>query len=292
MNVGRSIIAKTGIVFAIFVAAPHALAAAGGAMIPTTKAGHRFLTDEDREDFRIQKDALGASPFHFFRDMKEGGERLIDKPGLLTLSAGAFVGVGASFLDNNAYDYWGQNNRLGVEVPRLGNEYLGTGLPGVAIGATLWAIGYFGSRPYESHAGQASLETLLVTGLMSTAIKAMQLRPRPNDSDRYSFPSSHASTVFASATALYEFYGWKVGIPAYALGALTAVSRISVNEHWLSDTVGGAVIGIWVGQAFSRAHLWRYNGFERAREKESGAQVSFFPVAEPGGGQLMMNISF
>jgi hypothetical protein len=292
MIVGGRILGKRILAAAIICGSLNLSTLSLAATVPTSKPLHPNWTDEDRADFKEQKATLGGSPFHPFRDFKEAGFRLFDKPGLLTLAGGAFVAVGSSFDDEGARDYFAENGRLGVGVPRIGNEYLGTGLPGVALGATLWGIGYFASLPYETHAGQAHLEALLATGLLSAALKGTIQRPRPNDSDNYSFPSSHSSTVFASATALYEFYGWKVGIPAFALGTLTAISRLSVNEHWLSDTVSGAVIGIWMGQAFSRAHLHRYYGFERAAEREKGAKFSFYPVAEPGGGQLMMNISF
>src|SRR2546426_3523107 len=44
-------------------------------------------------------------------------------------------------------------------------------------------------------------------------------RTRPDGSDSFSFPSGHTSSTFASATVLQQYYGWKAGIPAYAVAS-------------------------------------------------------------------------
>ena len=48
---------------------------------------------------------------------------------------------------------------------------------------------------------------------------------------------------------LQRHYGWKLGVPFYALGVYTAASRIHDRKHWLSDTVMGATVGIAAGRA-------------------------------------------
>jgi membrane-associated phospholipid phosphatase len=69
-------------------------------------------------------------------------------------------------------------------------------------------------------------------------------RSRPDGSDRYSLPSGHTASAFATATVLQDHFGWKVGVPAYAFGAYVAASRMSANKHHLSDVLFGAAIGI------------------------------------------------
>jgi membrane-associated phospholipid phosphatase len=63
-----------------------------------------------------------------------------------------------------------------------------------------------------------------------------------------SFPSGHAATAFAVAAALA---GWAPGGRAWVLAAASGVgaSRILLNAHFLSDVLGGALIGWWSGEA-------------------------------------------
>ena len=64
----------------------------------------------------------------------------------------------------------------------------------------------------------------------------------------HGFPSGHAATAFAVAAALA---GWA---PArrcgFVLAAASGVgaSRIVLNAHFLSDVLGGALIGWWAGE--------------------------------------------
>jgi hypothetical protein len=44
-------------------------------------------------------------------------------------------------------------------------------------------------------------------------------------------------------------FGWKAGAPLYALGGYVAVSRLQENQHYLSDVVFGAALGIVAGRA-------------------------------------------
>ena len=55
-------------------------------------------------------------------------------------------------------------------------------------------------------------------------IKMAVRRGRP-DGTRFSFPSGHSAVTFASATVLQQHFGWKVGVPAYAVAAYVAASR-------------------------------------------------------------------
>ncbi len=83
-------------------------------------------------------------------------------------------------------------------------------------------------------------------------------RLRPNEKDHKSFPSGHSSVAFATATMYQMWYGWKAGVPAYAFAAITAFQRLDDNQHWLSDVIMGAAIGIAVPYMF-------FKGEEKAK---------------------------
>ena len=58
-----------------------------------------------------------------------------------------------------------------------------------------------------------------------------------------SFPSGHAQTAFALATALtILFPRW--GIPLFIVAGAVGISRIILTSHYLSDVIAGAGIGI------------------------------------------------
>jgi undecaprenyl-diphosphatase len=77
-------------------------------------------------------------------------------------------------------------------------------------------------RPYVAHPAQEPL--------MTTALDV-------------SFPSGHAATAFAGATALYRFLPRRA-VPLYLLAAAVAWSRVYVGVHYLSDVLAGAALGV------------------------------------------------
>jgi hypothetical protein len=72
-------------------------------------------------------------------------------------------------------------------------------------------------------------------------------RIRPDGSRYNSFPSGHTATAFMTASMLHKEYGWRnpwFSIGGYTAAAVTGISRICNNRHWLSDVVTGAAVGI------------------------------------------------
>jgi membrane-associated phospholipid phosphatase len=84
--------------------------------------------------------------------------------------------------------------------------------------------------------------------VLTEGIKIAAHRMRPDGSESDSFPSGHASSSFAIATVVTNYYGKKWGIPSYALAGLIAVSRIEKGSHWPSDAVAGAALGYISGR--------------------------------------------
>src|SRR5581483_11928226 len=87
----------------------------------------------------------------------------------------------------------------------------------------------------------------LMSEMLVFGIKQATRRSRPEGSG-YSFPSGHTTVAFASATVLQQHFGWKAGVPAYAVASYVAASRVEMNKHHLSDVVFGAALGIAAGR--------------------------------------------
>ena len=68
----------------------------------------------------------------------------------------------------------------------------------------------------------------------------------------YSFPSGHATVFFAASAAIF-CYNKKLGIIFFVASILMNVSRVIAGVHYLSDIIGGMILGSVV--ALSIFHL-------------------------------------
>ena len=108
------------------------------------------------------------------------------------------------------------------------------------------ACGYKGrsswSRMLISDAFSIASMAALVTGMKYTIS-----RLRPDNTSYDSFPSGHTARAFMAATMLHKEYEGRspwFGIGGYTIAALTGVSRVLNNRHWVTDVAAGAAIGI------------------------------------------------
>ena len=162
--------------------------------------------------------------------------------GLILLSGA--LGVAATHAeDDSVRAQWKGYQKMDKDTAHIG-DILGTG----AFSLVAAGLQYqFDDREYIY---QSHLRGFVYGGISIYALKTVFARPRPGNSDNHqSFPSGHTTIMFMSATQLQHAYGWGIGSAAYALSIFTAATRLSDDVHWLSDTVGGAFLGMWVGRA-------------------------------------------
>jgi hypothetical protein len=159
-------------------------------------------------------------------------------------------------------------NSLGLETALDSGAHLGNGLVqgGAALGTFI--VGRMTHRPGVAVLGADLVRAQIINTGLTQALKVAVDRPRP-DGARYSFPSGHSSSTFATATVLARHFGWKVGVPAYAMATYVASSRLTENQHFLSDVIFGAGLGIVSGRAVTVGH-----GKER---------FALGPMVVPGG---------
>lgn len=133
-------------------------------------------------------------------------------------------------------------------ITRLGN------------GGIIWiviALVFLKSTQYRM-SGVILLTTLLISALLGNLVLKPLVgrdRPcyvnktvpllitRPND---YSFPSGHTMTSYAAANVIFYVNSY-LGIAAYTLASLIALSRLYLYLHYPSDVVAGILLGTAAG---------------------------------------------
>lgn len=86
-------------------------------------------------------------------------------------------------------------------------------------------------------------------------LSPQEFHPFTGNYEFHSMPSGHSQVVFSAATILT--LAWpKAAVLWYGTAILIAASRVITLNHWVSDTVAGAFVGI-VGVLIARRYLER-----------------------------------
>jgi hypothetical protein len=150
------------------------------------------------------------------------------------------------------------NNSAAVVGGRIYGEWYS--IIGVAGG-----VGIFGLIAKDTAAKKMSIELLqagLYSEIITSVLKVAIGRARPELSEDpfvfspfnlaygyHSMPSGHTTSAFALSTVLSRHaHTTTLKILAYTPAAFTMFSRIYQNQHWLSDEIIGAAIGIFVAE--------------------------------------------
>lgn len=142
----------------------------------------------------------------------------------------------------------------------------------LACAATVFAL-----QDWEGlkQGGFAAVTTLGV----SYALKYIVGKERPDHSDKRSFPSLHTAISFTGAAFIHKRYGWKWGVPAYAVASYVGWSRIYAKKHDGWDVAAGALIGIGSAYLFTHPYLAKQ-------------QITLSPVVTPGHCGLYASLVF
>ena len=159
---------------------------------------------------------------------------------LKTLSIVGVVAVAAA-----PWDREGVNN--GFNLPTTvfqGGNVVGNFVFQFGASAATYGIGKLSHNDKTTALGRDLVRAQLLSQGMVQAVKFTVRRERPDGSNKQSFPSGHSASSFATASILHSYFGWKVGLPAYALGSYVGLARMSWNRHHVTDVVMGAGFGI------------------------------------------------
>jgi membrane-associated phospholipid phosphatase len=144
--------------------------------------------------------------------------------------------------------------------------------------------------------GRLLFESLALSASAMLATRFLLGRSRPSDNRgardfkgfrwnnaEESFPSGHATVAFAVSTVLAERIDHPVArLALYGLAALTAAARVHDDQHWTSDVLAGAALGLAAG--------FHVVGREQRREAGRPEDGAFSITPLPGG--LLMQYTF
>jgi len=190
--------------------------------------------------------------------------RLSSTGSLGLLAVGGAAALGAHSVDGDVTrEFPGMNiNRAFTPGAVIGSTPFQLG---ASIGA--YAIGRAFGHPCLARVGADLIQAQVMAETLTFIFKEAARRSRPEGSG-YSFPSGHTTVTFASATILQRHFGWKVGLPAYAVASYVAASRVEMKKHYLSDVAFGAALGIAAGRTVPIGH---------------GRRLLISPMAGPSG---------
>jgi lipid A 4'-phosphatase len=199
------------------------------------------------------------------------GRRALWAASILLIEAVAILG-----LDRPVADYF--HKHASALLPFFDTvQRFGFGYPYLVLSAIAFCTLRYGGRLEKLQRWDASMRSAAViplllftavgvSGIVADILKVLVGRARPKllfldgtydftwfgwHADHWSFPSGHAATAAALMTALWCL--WPRPLWLYvALAALVAVARVVTGQHYLSDVIAGAIIGVLVtrGLAF------------------------------------------
>ncbi len=138
-------------------------------------------------------------------------------------------------------------------------------LPAVAALGGIWIPARLRNDAAGRREAGAMLEAAVFATTATELLTKVSGRRQPNNGSRNdfhergdAFPSGHTAFAFAVGTVLAESatgrHRWLQRLLGYGIGVGTAYQRLHHNEHWLSDTVAGAAMGIGTAHFLASRH--------------------------------------
>jgi len=149
-------------------------------------------------------------------------------------------------------------------------------------------LGIKGKHHLKDKTSLMLLSTVISLG-STQVLKKMIDKERPNGHDFKSFPSGHAAFAFSGAELINQEYGdlspW-YSIAGYTVASATSILRVYNNDHWFSDVVAGAGLGI-LSTKLAYVVYPKYKKIITNKEKE----LNFTAVPAYQNGVLGVSIS-
>lgn len=178
-------------------------------------------------------------------------------------------------------------------------------------GLALYGIGRLARSPTLADVSFHTAEAVVLASVVSQLIRLPVGRERPivqsnrgsdpfvfrpfrgfRNRDYRAFPSIHSASGFAAAAVLsgevarrWPDARWYASPVLYGLAATPGLSRMYMNQHWASDVLMGAFIGVVAGQK-----VVRYNHATNPRNKVNRFFLGSHADVAPRGERVLLRI--
>lgn len=220
----------------------------------------------------------------------------------LVYTAGFMGGLTAAFfLDNEVRDVVSHNqNSTTKSITDIGEKY-GNVIFSGALSFGLFTTGLLFKNQKIENTGRVLFEALLIAGSTAQIIKILSGRSRPFtnegsanfnffefDNPHNSFPSGHTVVAFTTSSVLAaSLKNTYASIGLYALAGLTSYQRIYSDNHWLSDTILAAALGITVGNLLVIINDERFDNSSQGK-----IDLNISPSMVPSGIGINLSLVF
>jgi hypothetical protein len=189
----------------------------------------------------------------------------------------AAVGVAHRYDEDVRNHFVANDPTLATNAESYGLE---DAVPAAAAFLGTWAMAAFSDDSRGRREAWVMAEATALSAATGFLVKFAAGRERPSETadandwraSGDSFPSLHATAAFAIGTVLAESgsdeYRWERRALGYGIGLATSYQRLKHNQHWLSDVVAGAALGI------SSAHF----AMNRHEASDERAMISVTPM--------------
>jgi PAP2 superfamily protein len=203
--------------------------------------------------------------------------QLVTRAPLLTLGIGAALSAATHPADNAVERHLPKFGTVDESLDA--GSAAGDGWVQWTTAGVVYGTGLVLKKPRVADVGTRLVEAQLISGVFTQVVKYGFDRKRP-DGGTLSYPSGHTSSSFATADILEQQYGWKIGALAYGAAACVSVSRLAEHQHYLSDIVFGAAIGIASARATGQGHVAGNRALLRG--------FTIVPIATRGGAAILL----
>ena len=160
---------------------------------------------------------------------------------LVTVRSAIAVEIDAEWMEEILDERSGVASRVAYVISWLGGGWFGVAVVPLGVAAVLLLL----RRPWTA------MFSILAAALSAGAVQVLKHifgRARPEEmlvaADFGSFPSGHTANA-ATLGAIFFLITWRWWVLAAGIAwtVLMAFSRTYLGVHWLTDTLGGAVLG-------------------------------------------------
>ncbi|MES2426713.1 MAG: phosphatase PAP2 family protein [Bacteroidota bacterium] len=175
-----------------------------------------------------------------------------------------------------------ETNKTGADFHSKLENYFQFGSVAMVYGLNL--VGVAGKNTFIDRTALLGLSAGIF-GITAFGTKHITHRLRPNGSDYLSFPSGHTGNAFMGAEFLAQEYSSKspvYTVIGYSLAVTTGVFRMYNRDHWFSDVVAGAGLGIISTKLSYLVYPYIRNALTHTDKK--GHTITFMPTYQEGMG--------